>query len=83
MVNIEIKDHSTDVPGIAGKIVGPGGSAGTQRSVVISSFDHFQLLEVRRLDETLLTGVLDQRPACASGRLPEAARRRFVQPGLL
>jgi len=58
MVNIEIKTIPRMYPGIAGKIVDLVVARGLQRSVVISSFDHFQLLEVRRLDETLLTGVL-------------------------
>ena len=58
VVNIEIKTLPRMYPGIAPAVVADVAAAGMQRSVLVSSFDHEQLLEVKLLDPTLLTGVL-------------------------
>jgi glycerophosphoryl diester phosphodiesterase len=58
VVNIEIKALPRMYPGIARAVVADVAAAGMQRSVLVSSFDHEQLLEVKQLDPTLLTGVL-------------------------
>lgn len=58
MVNIEIKTIPRMYEGIAPKVVAAVAAVGMQHSVLFSSFDHEQLLEVKRCDPTLLTGVL-------------------------
>lgn len=58
MVDIEIKTIPRMYPGIAGKVVHLVASMGLQQSVLISSFDHEQLLAVRQLSPRINTGVL-------------------------
>ena len=57
-VNIEIKTIPRQYPGIAEKVVRAVLEQGLEQRVLVSSFDHEQLLEVRRLAPRLPTGVL-------------------------
>ena len=57
-VNVEIKSIPRLYPGIAAKVVDEIARAGMHGRVIVSSFDHEQLLEVRRLDAELPLGVL-------------------------
>lgn len=67
LLNIEIKSIPRLYEGIAARVVGDVRAAGLARSVLVSSFDHAQLVEVRRLDADIATGVL------SSGRLARVA----------
>lgn len=67
LLNIEIKSIPRLYPGIAARVVADVRAAGLARSVLVSSFDHAQLVEVRRLDLDIATGVL------SSGRLARVA----------
>ena len=58
MVNIEIKSLPRMYPNIASAVVALVRSLGMERSVLISSFDHYQLEIVRTLAPLLCTGVL-------------------------
>ncbi|MDA1074230.1 MAG: glycerophosphodiester phosphodiesterase family protein [Proteobacteria bacterium] len=58
MVNIEIKTIPRMYAGLTAKVVALVESLGLQRAVLISSFDHQQLLEVRRLTDVIATGAL-------------------------
>lgn len=57
-VNVEIKSIPRLYPGIAAKVVDEIVRTGMRGHVIVSSFDHEQLLEVRRLDAELPLGVL-------------------------
>lgn len=59
LLNIEIKSIPRLYEGIAARVVADIRAAGLQRSVLVSSFDHAQLVEVRRLDADIATGVLN------------------------
>ncbi|ATE61616.1 glycerophosphodiester phosphodiesterase [Thauera sinica] len=67
MLNVEIKSIPRLYGGIAARVVDEVRAAGLQSSVLVSSFDHEQLVEVRRLDAGIATGVL------TSGRLARIA----------
>ncbi len=58
MVNIEIKTLPRMYPGLTEKVVALVISLGLERRVIISSFDHQQLIEVRRISDVIATGVL-------------------------
>lgn len=58
MVNVEIKTLPRLYPGIAEKVVRLVESRKMERQVILSSFDHMQLLEVRRLSPVIATGAL-------------------------
>lgn len=58
LVNIEIKSIPRMYPEIARKVVVLVNDFGMTNRVVVSSFDHEQLLEVRRHSAALATGVL-------------------------
>lgn len=58
LVNVEIKALPRMYPGIAAEVVALVAELGFQQAVLISSFDHEQLIEVRRLDARIATGVL-------------------------
>jgi len=57
-VNVEIKSIPRMYPGIASKVVGEVLAHGMAERVVVSSFDHQQLVEAKRLEPRLITGVL-------------------------
>ena len=67
LLNIEIKSIPRLYEGIAARVVADVRAAGLHRSVLVSSFDHAQLVELRRLDADIATGVL------TSGRLARIA----------
>ncbi|WAK01119.1 glycerophosphodiester phosphodiesterase [Methylobacter sp. YRD-M1] len=58
MVNIELKALPRMYPGIAEATAGLVKSLDMENRVLISSFDHEQLVSVRRLSENIATGVL-------------------------
>ena len=58
MLNIEIKAIPRLYEGVAAGVVARVRAAGLARSVLVSSFDHEQLLAVRALDGEIATGVL-------------------------
>ena len=58
MVNIEIKTIPRMYQGIADAVVRLVETMGLDRRVLISSFDHEQLLAVRKLNDVIATGVL-------------------------
>ena len=58
LVNIEIKALPRLYPGIAGKVVRLVRELGTERAVILSSFDHEQLAEVRRLSKRIATAAV-------------------------
>ena len=58
MVNIEIKTLPRMYPGLTEAVVELVVAMGLETRVLISSFDHEQLLEVRRLNKRIATGVL-------------------------
>lgn len=58
MVNVELKTIPRMYHGMAEKVVALVAALGLQRSVLVSSFDHPQLLRVRELMPGLATGVL-------------------------
>ena len=58
MVNIEIKTIPRMYPGLTKAVVQLVEAMGLERRVLISSFDHQQLIEVRRLSNVIATGVL-------------------------
>lgn len=58
MVNIEIKTIPRMYPGLTAAVVRLVEAMGLDRRVLISSFDHEQLIEVRRLSDVIATGVL-------------------------
>jgi glycerophosphoryl diester phosphodiesterase len=58
MVNVEIKTIPRLYPGIAPKVVALVRRLGMADRVIVSSFDHEQLAEVRRLDGGIPTAVL-------------------------
>ena len=58
LLNIEIKSIPRLYEGIAARVVADVHAAGLHHSVLVSSFDHAQLVEVRRLDADIATGVL-------------------------
>lgn len=58
MVNIEIKTMPRMYPGITDSVVKLVETMKLEHRVLISSFDHEQLLEVRRLNDVIATGVL-------------------------
>lgn len=63
LLNIEIKSIPRLYEGLTARVVADVRAAGLQRSVLVSSFDHAQLIQLRRLDAEIATGVL------SSGRL--------------
>lgn len=67
LLNIEIKSIPRLYEDIAARVVADVRAAGLARSALVSSFDHAQLIEVRRLDADIATGVL------SSGRLARVA----------
>jgi glycerophosphoryl diester phosphodiesterase len=58
MVNIELKMLPRMYPGLAAAVVDLVAALGMEQSVLISSFDHEQLVEVRRRSSVIATGVL-------------------------
>lgn len=56
--NIEIKTMPRMYPGIAGEVVRLVKKFGLERQVLVSSFDHEQLVKVRELSPVIATGVL-------------------------
>lgn len=58
MLNIEIKSIPRLYEGVAAAVVERVRAAGLARSVLVSSFDHEQLLALRALDDEIATGVL-------------------------
>jgi len=58
MANIEIKSIPRMYPGITKAVVHLVESMGLEHRVLISSFDHEQLTEVRRMTKIIATGVL-------------------------
>ncbi|NML13776.1 glycerophosphodiester phosphodiesterase [Azohydromonas caseinilytica] len=58
LVNIEVKTVPRFYPGIAAKVAATVEDLGLRRSVLVSSFDHRQLLDIRNLLPDLCTGVL-------------------------
>src|SRR5262249_2057617 len=58
LVNIEIKALPRLYPGITAKVVRLVRELGTEREVILSSFDHEQLAEVRRLSKRIATAAL-------------------------
>ena len=58
LVNVELKTLPRMYPGLAQSVVELVDSMGMAESFLISSFDHEQLLEVRRLNDMIATGVL-------------------------
>jgi glycerophosphoryl diester phosphodiesterase len=58
MVNIEIKTIPRMYPGLTKAVVQLVEAMGLDRCVLVSSFDHEQLVEVRRLNDVIATGVL-------------------------
>jgi glycerophosphoryl diester phosphodiesterase len=58
LVNVEIKTLPRMYPGIAEKVVRLVESMKMERRVILSSFDHVQLIEVRRLSRVIATGAL-------------------------
>ncbi|HEY5140703.1 MAG TPA: glycerophosphodiester phosphodiesterase family protein, partial [Methylococcales bacterium] len=58
MVNIEIKTIPRMYPGLIEAVLQLVGAMGLDRRVLISSFDHEQLVEVRRLNNIIATGAL-------------------------
>jgi glycerophosphoryl diester phosphodiesterase len=58
MVNIELKAIPRMYPGLAKAAVQLVEAMGLDHRVLISSFDHEQLVEVRRLNDVIPTGVL-------------------------
>lgn len=58
MVNIEIKTIPRMYAGIAEKVVALTVERGMERNVLISSFDHEQLVKVREINDTIPIGVL-------------------------
>lgn len=58
MVNIELKSLPRMYPKLADAVVTLVESLGMERRVLISSFDHEQLVRVRRRTNTIATGVV-------------------------
>lgn len=57
-LNVEIKTIPRLYPGIAAKVLAEIDATGMRREVLVSSFDHEQLVELRRLGATIPTAVL-------------------------
>ena len=58
MVNIEMKTMPRMYPGLTKEVVDLVTSLGLERRVIVSSFDHQQLVEVRRITDVIATGAL-------------------------
>jgi glycerophosphoryl diester phosphodiesterase len=58
MVNIEIKTLPRMYPGLTEAVVKLVVAMGMETRVIVSSFDHEQLVETRRLSKTIATGAL-------------------------
>jgi glycerophosphoryl diester phosphodiesterase len=58
LVNVEIKTLPRLYPGIAGKVVQLIKKLHMERAVIVSSFDHQQLAQVRRRSKSIATAVL-------------------------
>lgn len=80
-INIEIKSLPRMYPGIARKVVEEVAAENMVSSAIISSFDHTQILEVKRLSPALLCGALtSDRLACVEDYL-RAIKADAYHPG--
>jgi len=81
MVNIELKMLPRMYPGLAAAVVDLVGALGMEQSVLISSFDHEQLLEVRRRSSVIATGVLTSERLARPGEYLQLLDADAYHPG--
>lgn len=81
MVNIEIKTIPRMYSGLTAAIVQLLKTMGLDRRVLISSFDHEQLVEVRRLSNVIATGVLASDRLAKSGDYLQLLDADAYNPG--
>ena len=81
MVNIEIKTIPRMYSGLTAAVVQLLKTMGLDRRVLISSFDHEQLVEVRRLSNVIATGVLASDRLAKSGDYLQLLDADAYNPG--
>lgn len=80
-VNIELKSIPRMYAGVAAKVIQDVHACAMEHRVLVSSFDHEQLLEVRRLSSTIPTGVLTSDRIARPARYLELLDADAYHPG--